>query len=71
MVALVQQHPSSCNLLNHTNSAVNLDYSCLPTRPIPQNRNIIYNIDKKVAYKQFQDTGLSRFPEIVMGDIIS
>ena len=58
----VQQHPSSCNLLNHTNSAVYLAYSCLSTRPIAQNRNIKHNIDKKVAYKQFQDRGLSRFP---------
>ena len=45
--------------------AVNLDYSCVPTLPIAQNRNIIHNIDTKVAYTQFQDTGLSRFPEKV------
>ena len=64
----VQQHPSSCNLLNHTNSAVNLAYSCLPTRPIAQNRNIKHNI---VAYKQFQDRGLSRFPEIVQWETSS
>ena len=67
----VQQHPSSCNLLNHTNSAVYLAYSCLPTRPIAQNRNIKHNIDKKVAYKQFQDRGLSRFPEIVQRETSS
>ena len=57
--------PAAVTNLNHTNSAVNLAYSCLPTRPIAQNRNIMHNIDKKVAYKQFQDRGLSRFPEIV------
>ena len=67
----VQQHPSSCNLLNHTNSAVYLVYSCLPTRPIAQNRNIKHNIDKKVAYKQFQDRGLSRFPETVQWETSS
>ena len=67
----VQQHPSSCNLLNHTNTAVNLDYSSLPTHPIAQDRNIIHNTDKKVAYTQFQDTGLSRFPEKVQWEASS
>ena len=64
----VQQHPSSCNLLN---SAVYLAYSCLPSHPIAQNRNIKHNIDKKMAYKQFQDRGLSRFPEIVQWETSS
>ena len=38
-------------LIGHTNSAVNVAYSCLPTCPIAQNTNIIHSIDKKVAYK--------------------
>ena len=67
----VQQHPSSCNLLNHTNSAVYLVYSCLSTRPIAQNGNVKHKLDKKVAYKQFQDRGLSRFPEIVQWETSS
>ena len=47
--------------LNHTNPAINLPYiHAFPPAPL-QNK-------LKVAYKQFQDSGLSRFPGIAQWD---
>ena len=43
----IQEYPSSCNLLNDVNSAINLAYSCPSIHPTAH-----YNVmDEKVAYK--------------------
>lgn len=38
------------HLIGHTNSAVNVAYSSLPTGLIAQNTNSNHSIDKKIAY---------------------